>query len=197
MIKSLTIKKCLNGWDHSVDPNYLESVSKREFFRATLTAASTLLFATSVVANSDKLDSVQWKTLKSVHQHLFPMSDTAPGADEFNATAFLKSVLEWKGVDPSDKQFIEDGAGWLNEIAKKQFNSVFYLLSAEQKEIVLRLVEKSKAGENWLSLILLYLFEALLTDPVYGGNTNKVGWQWLEHQPGFPRPTEDKRYFNI
>ena len=49
-------------------------------------------------------------------------------------------------------------------------------------------------GENWLSTLLLYIFEALLTDPVYGGNPNGIGWKWLGHNPGLPRPTADKRY---
>jgi len=43
--------------------------------------------------------------------------------------------------------------------------------------------------------VLGYIFEALLVDPVYGGNPNGIGWKWLEHQPGLPRPTADKRYF--
>jgi gluconate 2-dehydrogenase gamma chain len=38
-------------------------------------------------------------------------------------------------------------------------------------------------------MLLDYIMEALLTDPVYGGNPNSIGWQWLKHQPGFPRPT--------
>jgi gluconate 2-dehydrogenase gamma chain len=48
-----------------------------------------------------------------------------------------------------------------------------------------------------LSLLLYYIFEALLSDPVYGGNPGGIGWQWLEHQPGFPRPPADKIYGNL
>jgi gluconate 2-dehydrogenase gamma chain len=52
----------------------------------------------------------------------------------------------------------------------------------------------SSAGENWLSLLLYYLFESLTLDPVYGGNPDGIGWHWLEHQPGFPRPTKETSY---
>ena len=38
------------------------------------------------------------------------------------------------------------------------------------------------------------LFEALLLDPLYGGNKEEKGWKWLNHTPGFPRPTEELRY---
>ena len=46
-------------------------------------------------------------------------------------------------------------------------------------------------------IILTYLLQALLTDPVYGGNPNGVGWKWLHHQPGFPRPPKDETYFKL
>ena len=31
--------------------------------------------------------------------------------------------------------------------------------------------------------------EALLTDPAYGGNPDGIGWRWLGHTPGYPRPS--------
>jgi gluconate 2-dehydrogenase gamma chain len=52
-------------------------------------------------------------------------------------------------------------------------------------------------GRAWLSLLLYYIFEALLSDPVYGGNPGEIGWRWLEHQPGFPRPPADKIYGSL
>ena len=44
---------------------------------------------------------------------------------------------------------------------------------------------------------MYYLLEALLADPVYGGNTDEVGWKWLGYTAGFPRPPIGKRYFEI
>ena len=46
------------------------------------------------------------------------------------------------------------------------------------------LADETRWGRAWLSLLLYYIFEALLSDPVYGGNPDGIGWQWLEHQPG-------------
>jgi gluconate 2-dehydrogenase gamma chain len=45
-----------------------------------------------------------------------------------------------------------------------------------------------------LSSLLKYIFEALLTDPIYGGNPNSMGWEWLDHTPGQPRPNPANRY---
>jgi gluconate 2-dehydrogenase gamma chain len=61
----------------------------------------------------------------------------------------------------------------------------------------LREIEQSRAGRNWLSLLLTYLLEALLADPVYGGNPDGIGWTWLEHQPGYPAPPRDKSWYKL
>ena len=61
----------------------------------------------------------------------------------------------------------------------------------------MRQIEQSRAGRNWLSLLLTYVLEALLADPVYGGNPDGIGWQWLEHQPGYPRPPADKSWYKL
>ena len=195
------LKQYLQQWDESVDEEYykqvIESESRRRFIKQLLVGSSAMMFADSVVANKDQLANDRWKILSAVHMHMLPVSENEPDASSINATAYLKSVLEWPGVNDSDKKFILDGVGWLNGLAEKQFNKTFDQLDTNTKEIVLRTVEKSQAGENWLSLIMLYLIEALLTDPVYGGNANGQGWKWLEHHPGFPTPTVDKRYFNL
>ena len=191
----------LEEWDNSISEVYRDSLkqitTRRVFLKQLLAGSAVLAFSNNVLANVGNLKDGLWETFISLHLHLFPASENSPDANAINATAYLKSVTEWPGVDKSDKKFILDGVGWLNGVANKKYQSNFSLLNSKQKETVLRLVEKSQAGENWLSLILLYLMEALLTDPVYGGNTNAVGWQWLEHQPGFPQPPANKRYFNL
>ncbi|MDH5394356.1 MAG: gluconate 2-dehydrogenase subunit 3 family protein [Gammaproteobacteria bacterium] len=196
-----TINAYLQAWDESLADarypslNHLES--RRHFLKQVLCFSAASIFSQQVLANTLKLNTTTWKTLAAVHLHMFPVATNEPDAASINATAFLKSVLEWPGVEMQDKKFIVDGVGWLNGLATKQFQKEFVLLAAGQKETVLRTVEKSKAGESWLALILLYLLEALLSDPVYGGNVNAVGWKWLQHQPGFPRPPLSKRYFKL
>lgn len=196
-----SIREFLKSWDKSVAASFnnaqSHNQSRRDFIKKILLGSSALSFSNIVLANTTKLTDDKWVTLHAVHLHMFPKSVNAPDADSINATAFLKSILEWPGIDEGDKKFILDGVGWLNGLSEKVFKAKFYSLNNKDKEQVLRTVEKSQAGENWLSLIMLYLFEALLTDPVYGGNTDGQGWKWLEHQPGFPRPAENKRYFNL
>lgn len=149
----------------------------------------------SKTANNNSLFVEEpWRTLSVVHDHLFPTSSDAPGAKEINATAYLQGMLVEPDMDPDNREFIRNGVGWLNDIAHKRQQAAFIDLNEDQREDVLRQIEKTGAGERWISLILLYIFEALLSDPVYGGNPDQIGWRWLEHQPGFPRPPANQTY---
>lgn len=190
----------LKGWNDSVSDIYLNSFktnSRRDFLKQLALGSTAVIFSNHVLANTKDLSDNIWLTFSTLHLHLFPIASNSPDAKTINATAYLKSITEWPGVDDSDKQFILNGIGWLDGVSIKSYNKPFRELSNKQRETVLRLVENSQAGENWLSLVLLYLMEALLTDPVYGANTNGVGWKWLEHQPGFPHPSANKRYFEL
>lgn len=138
-----------------------------------------------------------WKTLSEVLQHLFPAADDTPGASDINAIVYLHNTLENPAADGEDRTFIVNGAGWLNELTQERYRQPFTVLDTEQRETMLRQIEQSRAGERWLSLLLGYLIEALLADPVYGGNPDGIGWKWLEHQPGFPTPPPDKTWYKL
>lgn len=143
------------------------------------------------------LKAEPWETLSEVLQHLFPAADDTPGASDINAIVYLHNTLENPAADGEDRAFIANGAGWLNELTQERFHRPFTSLDTTQRETVLRQIEQSRAGERWLSLLLTYLIEALLADPVYGGNPNGIGWKWLEHQPGFPTPPPDKTWYKL
>lgn len=138
-----------------------------------------------------------WMTLNAVQQHLFPATAAAPGAVDIGALRYLRAAIENPDADGGDRTFVVNGVGWLNELTQETYQQPFAALDEQRQEDALRRIEQSGAGRNWLSLLLTYLLEALLADPVYGGNTDGVGWRWLEHQPGYPRPPEDKRWYRI
>ena len=135
-----------------------------------------------------------WPTLTAVQAHLFPATQDSPGAADINAGAYLKAVLVDPKLDQEEQAFITNGVGLLDHFTREQKQAPFFDLTGEQREELLRRIETTPVGQYWLSLILYYIFEALLSDPVYGGNPDRVGWRWLEHQPGFPRPPVGHRY---
>ncbi len=138
-----------------------------------------------------------WLSLAAVQEHLFPADDTSPGARDIFALRFLRNMIDAPDTDTEEKEFIINGVGWLNDLAIKNHQLPFIQLNNNEKEKVLRQIEGSRAGSRWLSLMMTYLIEALLSDPVYGGNQNKKGWTWLEHAAGFPTPTSEQVYFRL
>ena len=143
------------------------------------------------------LDQDPWKTIAAVQQHLFPSTQDSPGASDFQAIVYLRNSIENPLADGDDKDFIFNGVGWLNDLSRERYQRPFTEFDETEREAVLRQIEQSKAGRNWLSLLLTYLLEALLADPVYGGNPGGMGWKWLEHQPGFPTPPGDKSWYKL
>lgn len=181
-------------------------VTRREFINQLgLLASLAALYPVRLLAErraagklTEKwLDQEPWLTLNTVQEHLFPAGDDIPGASDFNAVEYLRQVIENKKNDEKKANFIIDGVGWLNDLTQKEFGKKFIALEESQKETALRTIEKSRAGRRWLSLMLTYLIEALLSDPVYGGNPDGIGWKWLQHQPGFPKPPPDKTWYKL
>ena len=174
----------------------------RRSFLVRLGALSSLVVLPSILTqckNSNGRDPAvfndkQWRILYIVQNHLFPTSMDSPGAKEINATEYLQNVLLDPQMDKEDNDFLVNGLDWVEETSEELLNKVFLTLETQQIEKVLRNMVDYDWGESWLSLILLYIFEALLTDPVYGGNPDGISWKWLEHDPGLPRPTEKNRY---
>lgn len=151
--------------------------------------------STSPIKNFTETD---WVTIASVQNHLFPSEPDAPGSVEIHALTYLHDYLNNPVTDPGDVDFLLSGTRLL-QIFSKQKNSntsaSFNDLSIEQRELTLREFEKEPEGRRWLVNILNYVLEALLTDPVYGGNPNGIGWKWLEHRAGDPHPPANKRYW--
>jgi len=133
-----------------------------------------------------------WPVLAAVQDHLFPFELDAPGAREIRALAYLQGILSDPAGDREEQAFILIGVDWLVHLCRQRHRASFADLDALRREGVLREVAGTEKGENWLSTLLLYLCEALLADPAYGGNPDGVGWIWLRHQPGYPRPVPGK-----
>jgi gluconate 2-dehydrogenase gamma chain len=146
---------------------------------------------TSFVLFSDE----QRRMVSAVQEHLFPKGPDSPGAADINATAYLEWAITAPEIDPDTKNTIVNGVGRLQDASRERFEIQFTGLNDEQREALLRyLADNTRWGRAWLSLMLYYIFEALLSDPAYGSNPNQIGWRWLQHQPGFPRPPTDKTY---
>ena len=189
---------------------FAESVNRRAFFK-TSSALFLLLAASSGVtltseqqlspespqpfAESTYFSKDQRQVLDAVQMLLFPDDGNGPSARDINAIAYLDyAMTDPDNINDGDPSFIANGIGWLNDLCQRTYSTQFIRLSVAQQENMLQKIATSNAGENWLSLLMYYLTEALMLDPIYGGNPKQIGWQWLQHQPGFPRPVTGKTY---
>ncbi|MGD2117162.1 MAG: gluconate 2-dehydrogenase subunit 3 family protein [Chromatiales bacterium] len=177
---------------------HVRLISRRRFLVGLAGGGIATLFplgALGADANDAKpATSDPWPIIDMVQQHLFPDEPDAPGARQINALGYLQFVVTDTTLDAGERDFILLGTVWLEDMSQQLEKQAFVDLDEAGREQVLREIAASDAGENWLSTLLLYIFEALLTDPVYGGNTDQLGWRWLQHVPGFPRPPQDKTF---
>lgn len=182
-----------------------DGISRREFMaRAGLLGSLALTYPAAALAELRQSSAKQvvhdwqtgpvWRTLAQVQEVLLPAAEDIPGAADIGATSYLHAAIENSDADGDDKDFIFRGVGWLDGLTQERYKKRFVQLTAMQQQDVLEVIVKSSAGRNWISTLLTYTLEALLMDPVYGGNENGIGWEWLQHKPGYPAPPADKTW---
>nr|MBL0721384.1 gluconate 2-dehydrogenase subunit 3 family protein [Sulfurovaceae bacterium] len=103
----------------------------------------------------------------------------------------LISTINHQTFDKDIKEFVISGA---KELISRE-NGQFINYNIEEKEIALRKFENTPKGSRWLSRIMILSMEALLSDPIYGGNIGESGWRALHINSGEPKPKS--RYINL
>ena len=158
----------------------MTNFSRRKFLAAGfLSSAVFLMDGCSLFGVTTPID-----TIKVLHRDLFPKA-TQLGV----ATApYMHIVFHHSRISKSDKIFLKNGVKWLNEEAIKMHKNSYVKLSAVKRQEVLRSIAKAEWGESFLYNIMSYMFEAMLGDPIYGGNNKEAGWRWLAFSGGEPRP---------
>jgi gluconate 2-dehydrogenase gamma chain len=128
-----------------------------------------------------------YQTAAAVYAELWRGTD-APSLEQINAVGYLHGVMHDPYVEKREKRFIINGAAWLNEESRQRYQKTFTALGQKERKTLLENISATRWGDNWLYALMGYLFEAMLSDPIYGGNKLESGWKWLEHEPGYPRP---------
>lgn len=169
--------------------------TRRQVLLGAVGGSLALLFGTRALAEAD--EAAAWPLIEQVQQRLFPDEAEAPGAQAINALGYLQKVLRDDPVARRDRDFILQGVVWLQDLSQQREGRSFGELDAEAQNQLLAQIAQSRAGQNWLSTLLTYIFEALLTAPAYGGNPGGVGWKWLRYVPGFPLAQNETLYWKL
>ena len=156
--------------------------SRRTFLQTSF--LSTLV----MIMSENKLfaSTTPLQTLAIVQKDLFPQEMITSS----NAYAYISIIFKHSRVSADDKQYLRNGTKWLNEQAVSTYKKVYTNLSPEERQNVLQTIAKESWGESWIKIVLSYIMEATLGDPIYGINKKESGWKWLSHESGLPRPKE-------
>lgn len=157
-------------------------MKRREFI------ASTALIGLGTALNSKDIEQINiksWIVLDEVLYILFPKTEKMPSSKEFDAIRYFKEVTSHSSFDKDDKELLLQGA--------LDFDGSFpeFLSShkSTQEEFVKRAMQSSY-GYDWISKVIHYGLEAMLSDPIYGGNKDEISWKSLNHQTGRPQPKQ-------
>jgi gluconate 2-dehydrogenase gamma chain len=176
-------------------------ISRRRFVKKIAIFSSlALLFLNackkniSSVPTNYELTPRQQDILFLIHAHLFPSEPDSPGATDINSIQYVQKLLKDPQIKDREKRLMLYGINWTNETAQELFQMQLSSLNEKEIEAVLIDLGSYKNGNRWLSNNISYILEALLSDPIYGSNTNEIGWKWLQHKEGYPRPSNENKY---
>lgn len=149
------------------------------------------------IENTSPLTIDQYKTIRSIQDILFPDDGNGPGARQINAGPYLIWVLNDKYLDPDENNYIINRIDELESYSKEKYGDFFHFLSLGKQEEIIEQIISESWGERFMSRLITLILEALLLDPAYGSNPKGIGWDWLDHDPGQPRPTNKILYPEI
>lgn len=181
----------------------IKQTDRRKFIKQ-LTIGGLVLNFGYLTACEEKLDQLsvendvfstrQNKSLLSVLNILFPDDGNGPSIKDLNTFHHILWSLKDPHSDGYAKKIIIAGLLQLEELVLNDFNKPFYQLNTASQEIVIEKITKTDWGERTCSMLLSFIFESIAIDEAYQVNTNQVGWNWLNHQAGFPKANPNDLY---
>lgn len=156
-------------------------MKRRKFIKFATVTTLALYSNTSIAKNfsNDTLD-----VLDNVLEILFPKTNQMPSSKEFGALNFLVLNINHKTFDDDDRTLVINGA----KDFLRSFPDFLTLSKKEKTIIIFDIANSNDYAQSWLSKLIYYGIEALLGDPIYGGNKNQIGWSSVKHNIGYPQP---------
>ena len=153
--------------------------------RTFIALSATSPFFLNIHAYAKEIPTDVWEVIESVQNILFPKTEQMPSAKDINALFYLVSNSSSEYFDANDLDLLVKGAS----VFDQKF-PYFSHQDTESKNKTLEIASKNEYLETWLSRLIYYTIEAMFSDPIYGGNTNELGWTSTLHTTGNPRPVK-------
>ncbi len=143
------------------------------------------------------LTEEEMKFIFELQNLLVPNDGNGPSAKDVNAHNYYIWTLSDQNISDTDRNYFIDKTKALLELCKEQFLRYFNDLKPFEKSSFIEKNIQSGWTRTFLSRMITVIFEAILLDPVYNVNPNEIGWNWLQHSPGIPRPTLESKFPEI
>ena len=175
------------------------NLSRRKFIKGLALAgiASQIPFITSCLNEEEDFTKKYEKTIKAIQQILLPDDGFGPGAIKINAYNYFIWATADIQMDLDDRNFVFNGLKWTEQLSEKEYSKAFFELDIRHQKIIVIKMTDLDWGKTWLSVMMTFILEALLSNPLYGGNPNQEAWRWLNHYAGSPQPDKTLMYPEI
>lgn len=174
------------------------ALTRKEFIKRVSLAGVALQLPWIMSCTSDEeKDRIERKLnfRQTIVDILFPLTDDGPGAVEFYADSYITWYINEPNTDEYWGRVLKNGYHkFISEISDEDS---FMKLSRVDQEEKINEVYGASWGKEWLSKHITLIFEAMLCHPIYNINPDKIGWEYLEVQPGHPDPIPELMYPKI
>jgi gluconate 2-dehydrogenase alpha chain len=128
------------------------------------------------------------RMLGIIFERMFPADENGPGATEIGVVNYVDKALA--GPYAEKLEWYRLGLAALERVVYQRYGIDFADCAAFDQDELLSELEKGQVPEfitpppgAFFDLLRTHLQEGLFSDPIYGGNRNKLGWKILNH-PG-------------
>ncbi len=176
-------------------------LNRRTFVKATGSAVIFLSLPSIVSVISCKKSSASIdneKLLRLLADTIFPsLPDQSPRVEEIGFIHHLHFYLSDPNNDPDLKKLLLERTKKFKiylEHSKLNFEKLSF---NERTTLITKLIDRKPWMKKLVSQLENIIFESCFLDPHYGVNKNKIGWKWVNHSYGKPRPDENADYFSL
>ncbi len=129
---------------------------------------------------------------------IFPdTNDTSPGIREIGFARHLDFYLNDSNHDPDLQGLLIQRIEKFEKYLTKNKIRLEKLPAKAQRRLVEQMMREYDWFEKLISQIENIIIEACFLDPHYGVNKKQIGWKWVQHPFGTPRPDSRSDYFSL
>ncbi len=169
-------------------------INRRLFVKSTGSAVFLLSIPSFWISCSENRNLKDEKLWFALGEAIYPPGNHSPDMEKIGFLHHLNFILTDSNYDSDIRNNLSKRFGLFKNYLEKEKIEFHQLHLTERQNILRELLKKTSWAEKLVSTLENIIFEACFLDPLYGVNKNKVGWKWVKHPYGKPRPDQQTEY---